>query len=70
LLEKLETKLNNWTHRFLTLLGRILLIKYVLSSMPMYLFIVLETLKEILKKLRTLQITFILGVSTKEKNGP
>jgi hypothetical protein len=41
LLEKLETKLTNWTHRFLTLPGRILLIKSVLSSMPLYLFSVL-----------------------------
>jgi hypothetical protein len=67
LLEKLETKLINWTHRFLTLPGRILLIKSVLSSMPLYLFSVLAAPKGILKKLRTLQRTFLWGGATKEK---
>jgi hypothetical protein len=41
LLSKIEDRLNNWTHHFLTFPARVLLIKYFLMAMPLYLFSVL-----------------------------
>jgi hypothetical protein len=48
LLTKIKEHLNCWTHRFLTLAGRILLIKYVLMAMPLYIFSVIATPANIL----------------------
>jgi hypothetical protein len=47
LLGKLETKIKNWMQHFLTLPWRILLIKFFLSSMPLYLFSVMPKPKGI-----------------------
>eukprot|EP00253_Pinus_taeda_P004604 PITA_04604 len=43
LLEKLEAKLFLWTHRALNMASRMVLIKAVLQSMPLYLFSILAT---------------------------
>jgi hypothetical protein len=48
LLSKIEDCLNCWTHRVLTLPRRILLIKYVLMAMPIYVFYVLAAPANIL----------------------
>eukprot|EP00253_Pinus_taeda_P027218 PITA_27218 len=41
LLEKLDSKLNLWTHRSLNLASRVVLIKSILQAMPLYLFSIL-----------------------------
>jgi hypothetical protein len=50
LLEKLESRLNLWTHRNLSLANRVVLIKSVLQAMPLYLFSILAAPKWVLKK--------------------
>jgi hypothetical protein len=47
----IEEILNWWTHRFLTLSGRILLIKYLLITMYVYLFLVLTVASNILQNI-------------------
>jgi hypothetical protein len=67
LLTKLETRLNCWTHRFLTFPIRILLIKSVLMVMSVYLFSVLVAPKYIYQKTRALQRKFLWGGSKRER---
>eukprot|EP00253_Pinus_taeda_P036183 PITA_36183 len=52
LLEKLEAKLSLWTHRSLNMASRLVLIKAVLQSMPLYLFSILATPKWLLKAIK------------------
>lgn len=59
LLTKLELCLSQWTLRTLNLVGRLVLIKFVLQAMPLYLFSVLAAPKWVLKSIRMLQRTFL-----------
>lgn len=54
LIEKLESRLNLWTHRSLNLASRVVLIKSVLQAMPQYLFSILASPKLILKSIRNI----------------
>eukprot|EP00253_Pinus_taeda_P035520 PITA_35520 len=63
LLEKLETKLFQWTHRALNMASRMVLIKAVLQSMPLYLFSLMAAPKGVLKAIRQLQRNFLWGNS-------
>eukprot|EP00253_Pinus_taeda_P006734 PITA_06734 len=63
LLEKLDSKLNLWTHRSLNLASRIVLIKSILQAMPLYLFTILAAPKWVLKRLRNMQRDFLWGSS-------
>eukprot|EP00253_Pinus_taeda_P027174 PITA_27174 len=63
LLEKLETKLFLWTHRALNMANRIVLIKAVLQSMPLYLFSLMAAPKWVLKAIKQLQRNFLWGSS-------
>jgi hypothetical protein len=67
LLTKLENRLNCWTHRFLTLPGRILLIKSVLMAMSVYLFSVLAAPEYIYQKIHSLQRNFLWGGPKRER---
>lgn len=49
LLEKLEARLSSWTHMALNMASRLVLIKAVLQSMPLYLFSILAAPKWVLK---------------------
>eukprot|EP00253_Pinus_taeda_P034155 PITA_34155 len=64
LLEKLESKLNLWTHRSLNLASRVVLIKSIFQAMPLYIFSILAAPKWVLKRLRNLQCDFLWGSST------
>jgi len=55
LLEKLEARLFLWTNRTLNMASRIVLIKVVLHSMPLYLFSILAAPKWVLKEIKNLQ---------------
>eukprot|EP00253_Pinus_taeda_P018618 PITA_18618 len=63
LLEKLEARLFLWTHRSLNMASRLVLIKVVLHSMPLYLFSILATPKWVLKEIKRLQRSFLWGSS-------
>jgi len=54
LLEKLEARLSLWTHRALNMASRLILIKAVLNSMPLYLFSILAAPKWVLKEIKNL----------------
>eukprot|EP00253_Pinus_taeda_P007130 PITA_07130 len=64
LLEKLESRLNLWTHRTLNLVSQAVLIKSVLQAMPLYMFSILAAPKWVLKKIRNLQRCFLWGSTT------
>eukprot|EP00253_Pinus_taeda_P010612 PITA_10612 len=61
LLEKLKSRLNLWTHRALNISSRLVLIKAVLQSMPLYLFSILAAPKWVIKKIKALQRNFLWG---------
>jgi len=63
LLEKLEARLLLWTHRALNMASRLVLIKVVLHSMPLYLFSILAAPKWVLKEIKKLQRNFLWGNS-------
>lgn len=61
LIEKMESRLLSWTYRTLNMASRLVLIKVVLQSFPLYLFLVLAALKWVLKRIRNLQHNFLWG---------
>lgn len=61
LLENLEARLSLWTHRALNMASRLVLIKAVLQTMPLYLFSILATPKWVLKAIKQLQQNFQRG---------
>eukprot|EP00253_Pinus_taeda_P003415 PITA_03415 len=61
LLERLEERLSLWTHRSLNMASRLVLIKAVLQSMPLYLFSILAAPKWVLKAIKNLQRNFLWG---------
>eukprot|EP00253_Pinus_taeda_P031538 PITA_31538 len=63
LLEKLETRLSLWTYRALNMASRLVLIKAVLHSMPLYLVSILAAPKWVLKEIKNLQCNFLWGSS-------
>eukprot|EP00253_Pinus_taeda_P032540 PITA_32540 len=63
LLERLESRLLLWTHRSLNMASRLVLIKAVLQSMPLYLFSILAAPKWVLKAIKKLQRNFLWGSS-------
>jgi hypothetical protein len=57
----MEDHLNSWTHKFLTFPARVLLIKFVLTTMPIYLFFVLASLVNIQQRICAIQRNFLWG---------
>ena len=66
LVKNFERRIQHWTHRFLSLGGRLVLIKAVLTSMPVYWLALSPIPKSILDKVRKLIFSFLWG-STAEK---
>ena len=54
LLDKMESKLNNWMHQSLNFPSKLTLVKVVLQAMSSYVFSVLAAPKAILKKIRAI----------------
>eukprot|EP00253_Pinus_taeda_P020881 PITA_20881 len=63
LLDKLEARLSSWTFRSLNIASRLILIKSVLQTMPLYLFSILAAPKWVLKGIHNLQRNFLWGSS-------
>ena len=55
LLDKMVSKLNNWTYRSLNFPSRLTLVKAVLQAIPTYVFSILAAPKNVLKKIRAIQ---------------
>jgi len=67
LLEKLENRLSLSTNHALNMAGRLVLIKSVLQSMPLYLFSILAAPKWVLKDIKNLQSNYLWGGSGKNR---
>lgn len=63
LLEKIEGHLSLWTYRALNMASKLVLVKVVLQTMPLYLFSVLAAPKWVLKKIKEMQCKFLWGSS-------
>lgn len=68
ILGKIEIKLTSWIFRSLNIAGRIILLKFILQVIPLYLFSALATPNCILKVIRNIQCNFLLsGVEASKK---
>jgi hypothetical protein len=67
IMAKLEAKLSSWIHHFLSLPGHVLLINFVLFSLPLYLFFILFTPVKFIKKINLFNVNLFGGVSLKIK---
>jgi len=63
LLDKLQSKLADWSLRPLNFPSRLTLVKAVLQSMPAYLFSILAAPKSVLKQIKAIQRSFLWGGS-------
>lgn len=59
LLDSIALRLNNWKNRLLSPGGRLVLLKSVLSSMPIYLMSILKLPKLVIKKLNSIFASFL-----------
>ena len=69
-MDKINKKLSLWTFRALNFLSRIILVKFVLQAMPIYLFSVLAAPKSIIKQIRNIQRNFLWGGSEGNRKWP
>ena len=69
LLDKIKHKLSQWTFRALNLPSRLTLVKFVLQAMPLYLFLVLDAPKSVIKKIRNIQRNFLSGELKDTRSG-
>ena len=67
IISKYEKPISHWTNRFLSLGGRLVLIRSVLSSFPIYWMALVLIPQSILDKLRQLIFSFLWGSSSKNK---
>ena len=66
--ERVERKLFSWKATYLSIGGRVPLIKYVLSNLPVYYFSIFRCPVSIIKRLERLQIDFLWhGTSSQKK---
>ena len=59
LLSKIEKKLGLWSHRWLSRVGRLVLVKVVLEAMPMYWMALIWIPRGILEKTKRICFSFI-----------
>lgn len=65
LLERIRKKLAGWKNRLLSQGGRLVLLKHVLTSMPIHLLSVIQVAKLVIRKINNLCASFFWG----ETNG-
>ena len=66
ILKNFEKRLSHWSYRLLSLGGRLILIRAVLTGMPVYWFALAPVPKSILNRLRQFIFSFLWG-STMDK---
>jgi hypothetical protein len=59
LIEKVDKRINNWTSRWLSLGGRLVLVKVVLQSIPVYWFSLAKVPISIIHKIQQLMENFL-----------
>ena len=64
LVDKFEKRISHWTNRMLSLGGRLVLIRLVLTSIPVYWFSLFPIPASIIDRLRKLIFSFLWGSST------
>jgi hypothetical protein len=65
--KKIEKRISNWSHRWLTLGGRVTLVKVVLESIPVYWLSLAKIPKSLLNKIRRRMFSFLwTGKKVKE----
>ena len=67
ILAKFENRIHHWTSRLLSIGGRLVLIKSVLSSLSVYWMALVLVPRSILDKLRSMIFSFLWGSSAKNK---
>lgn len=67
LVNMFKAKLSSWQNKFLSLGGRIVLLKSVISSLPIYYFSFYLAPVSILNKLKSLQLNFLWGGSLENR---
>ena len=67
MVSKFEKKISHWTNRLLSMGGRLVLIRAVLSSIPVYWLSLILIPSSILDKLRKVIFSFLWGSSVKHK---
>eukprot|EP00253_Pinus_taeda_P024975 PITA_24975 len=65
--KKLQDKTQKWTNRSLNLAGRLVLIKYVLQTVPIFMFSALPAPKGVLQHIRNIQRDFPWGKGEEKK---
>ena len=68
LVSKFEKRISHWTNKLLSIGGRLVLIRSVLSSIPVFWLALFPIAFSILDKLRKLIFTFLWGSSSRKKN--
>lgn len=63
----MEKRLTCWKERYLLIGGRIVLLKYVLSSLPLYFLSVFKCPAVLVKKMESIQIFFFLWNDDRDK---
>ena len=58
---KIKSRLGRWKGRYILMVGRICLIKFVLSSIPLFYLSLFKVSSTVLKKIMCLQRTFLWG---------
>lgn len=67
IIKKISRKIEFWQNKFLIFGGKMILIKYVLSSMPIYLLLALCPPKGVMKRLHQIFARFFWGNSSMER---
>jgi hypothetical protein len=57
--KKFEKRISNWSHRWLTLGGRVTLVKFILENIPVYWLSMEKNPKGTLKNIRKRMLSFL-----------
>ena len=67
MIQKFENRILHWSHKYLSLGGRLILVQAILSSLPVYWLGLAPIPVSVLKKIRSLTFAFLWG-STRDKH--
>ena len=70
LLSKIEKRIGAWSHKWLSRVGHLVLVKVVLEAMSVYWMALIWIAKGILEKIRKLCFSFVWGGSLAKKTMP